>query len=234
VLRIAPAGPIYFQFNRVGGCAWKVIRWAFEAQGMYNDPGTITDTPGPPPVVDVYIEDRRPTTEATRYGSVAYGPGSYIPVSLDWDPNQVESDPPPLWQADRTSGIRVVGGNIYVDVGNRGGQTAANVQVSVWWCAWPAGAPPKWGDPATPWTPCNPQPSAAQNIGHGANATFGPFAFAAPPPVGTRYLVFAQATCPMDKANTDPTTLLPCSQMPTPLLDLVAGDNNLGLIVLGP
>jgi hypothetical protein len=181
----------------------------------------------------VYIEDLRPTTEATRYGPIDYGPGSYIPVSLDWDPNQIGSDPMPLWQADPTNGIRVVGGNIYVEVGNRGSQLAANVQVSVWWCAWPAGStPPKWENPLTPWTPCNPQPSAGQDIGQGAQATFGPFVFA--PPAGTRYLVLAQATCPDDKANTDPTTFLPCSQMATPLLDLVANDNNLGLIVMGP
>ena len=33
-----PAAAIPFQFNRVGGCAWKVIQWAFEAQGMFKNP----------------------------------------------------------------------------------------------------------------------------------------------------------------------------------------------------
>jgi hypothetical protein len=230
-----PPAPVHFQFNRVGGCAWKVIRWAFEAQGMYNDPGTITNARGLPPPVDVYIEDRRPTTEATPYGPIEYGPGGYVPVSLDWDPNQIGSGPTtPLWQADPANAIHVVGGNISVSVGNRGSQPAANVQVSVWWCAWSMGSPPpQWGDPLTPWTPCNPQPSAGQNIPPGSQVTFGPFAFA-PPPAGTRYLVLAQATCPDDKANTDLSTLLPCSLMPAPLLDLVANDNNLGLVVIGP
>jgi hypothetical protein len=234
VLTDPPPPLVPFNFSRVGGCVRKVIRWAFEAQGMYNDPGTIINAPGPPPPVDVYITDRRPTTEGTPYGPIAYGPGSYIPVSLDWDPNQIGGGPTtPQWQADPTA-IQVAGSNVTVTVGNRGSQPAANVQVSVWWCAWPAAsAPPQWGDSGAPWTACNPQPSAAQNIAPGTQATFGPFAFA-PPPAGTRYLVLAQATCPDDRANTDPATLLPCSQMAAPLLDLVANDNNLGLIVVGP
>jgi hypothetical protein len=223
-----PPAPVHFDFNRVGGCVWKVIRWAFEAQGMYNEPNTITNAPGLAPPVDVYIEDLRPTTETTSYGSIEYGAGSYVPVSLDWDLNQTGADPTPLWQAHPTNGVRVVGGNIYVEVGNRGSQPAANVQVSVWWCAWPLNAaPPNW-NPLT-WTPCNPQPSAAQNIAAGAQTSFGPFAFA--PPGGARYLVLAQATCADDKANT---TMLLISQMPAPLLDLVANDNNLGLVVIGP
>jgi len=45
--------------------------------------------------------------------------------------------------------------------------------------------------------------------------------------------VLAQATCEDDRANTDPASSLPCSQLPTPLIDLVANDNNLGLIVIG-
>ena len=122
--------------------------------GHVQEPGIIANAPGLPPPVDVYIEDLRPTTETTPYGQIEYGPGSYVPVSLDWDPNQIGSGPTPLWQADPTNGIQVVGVNITVTVGNRGSQAATNVQVSVWWCPWPAGsAPPLWGDAITPWTP---------------------------------------------------------------------------------
>ena len=60
---------------------------------------------------------------------------------------------------------------------------------------------------------------------------FGPFA-AVPLPTGKRYLLIAQATCPDDGSNIDPATNSPCSQKPTPLIDLVANDNNLGLRVL--
>jgi hypothetical protein len=226
-----PANPVTFVFDRIGGCVHKVIRWAFEAQGLYALAGTITNAPGLPPPVDVYILDRRPPSEATPYGDIAYGPGSYNPVSLDWDPQQSGLDAPPLWQADQNA-IVVSGGNISVLVGNRGSEQATNVEVGVYWCGWPANtAPPNWGDPQTPWTACNPQPSAAQNIGQGAAAKFD-FTFN-PPPAGTRYLVLAQATCGDDLANTDQATALPCSQLPTKLIDLVPNDNNLGLIVIG-
>jgi hypothetical protein len=221
-----------FLFNRVGGCVHKVIRWAFEAQGMYAVAGTITNAPGLPPPVDIYIQDLRPTSDATPYGDIPYGPGSYIPVSLDWDLNQSGSDTPPLWQADRNA-IVVSGSNISVSVGNRGSQSAANVEVSVWWCAWPGGTnPPKWNDSSVDWTQCDPPASPGQTIVRDAPPTNFDFTFVPPPP-GTRYLVLAQATCGDDRANTDAATLLPCSQLPALLLDLVANDNNLGLIVIG-
>jgi len=220
----------YFSFHRIGGCVHKVIRWAFEAQGLYAVAGTITNAPGLPPPVDVYILDRRPLSEATPYGDIAYGPGSYNPVSLDWDPGQSGSDVPPLWQADQ-SAIVVSGGNISVLVGNRGSEQATNVLVSVWWHAWPANtAPPKW-DPHT-WTPCTPSPGPGKTVGAGAPPVNFDFTFN-PPPAGTRYLVLAIATCGDDLANTDTTTSLPCSQLPTELIDLVSNDNNLGLIVIG-
>jgi hypothetical protein len=195
---------------------------------MYTESGTITNAIGHPPRVDVYIRDQRPASETTPYGDVDYGEGSYVPVSLEWNPNQSGSDDSPKWQADRTNGIAVNGNQIRVTVGNRGSQRAINVQVSVWFCLWPPGAPPNWDSAA--WTACNPSPSAAQSVDPGAHITFGPFTFAPPP---SRYLVLAEATCPDDRANTDSAPLLPCSLLPTPLLDLVANDNNLGLLVLG-
>ncbi len=47
--------------HQIGGCYWKVIRWAFEKQGLYQLPGTPTpnNAPGAPPPVDVYIDDGR-------------------------------------------------------------------------------------------------------------------------------------------------------------------------------
>jgi hypothetical protein len=59
--------------------------------------------------------------------------------------------------------------------------------------------------------------------------TFGGFALA---PAPGRYLVLAQATCADDRANPDPATGYACSVLPTPLPDLVANDNNLGLAVI--
>jgi hypothetical protein len=160
-------------------------------------------------------------------GGIQYGPGSYFPVSLDWDPNQYESDPPRGWQAT-TQAIKVAGSDIFVTVGNRGTQPATGVEVRVWLHEWPEGGePPAW-DSTSGWTKCASLPT--KTIAAGASETFGPFAHTSP---GTRYLVLAEATCADDRANTDPSTGLPCSQQPTPLLDLVANDNNLGLRVLG-
>jgi hypothetical protein len=213
-------------FDRIGGCVHKVIRWAFEAQGLYR---SFTNAPGYPPPVDVYIADLRPTSESTPGGVIDYGPGSYNPVSLEWDPNQVPADPPPKWQADPAAISLSATGQISVVVGNRGNALAQAVSVSVWWRAWPGGPAPQW-DAAT-WQQCAAIGPALQNIPPNGQANFGPFA-AVPLPPGRRYLLLAQATCPDDRANVDPATNFPCSQKLTPLVDLVANDNNLGLRVL--
>jgi len=223
-----PANPDYI-FDRVGGCVHKVIRWAFEAQGLYNPFGKITNAPGAPPRVDVYISDLRPVWETTPSGEIDYGAGSYNPVSLEWDPNQTQNSVPPKWQADPAAIVVQANGKISVVVGNRGDQLATNVAVSVWWHEWPAGGPPPPWD-ATTWTQL--AGPGSKNIPPGSPpVTFANFA-AVPLPTGRRYLLLAQATCADDRANTDPATNLPCSQQPAPLLDLVANDNNLGLRVL--
>ena len=220
-----PPEPTY-TFERIGGCVHKVVRWAFEAQGLYAPVGTITNGPGRPPRVDVYIEDLRPTIEPTPYGSIDFGRGTYAPVSLHWNPPQ---GPAPLWQA-KPAAIDVQGPDIIVTVGNRGRDAARNVYVSAWWCAWPANsAPPQWNG-AINWTRCNPASVKIANIPPGGSRTVS----LTHAPQAGRYLVFAQATCDDDRANTDTATGLPCSALPTPLVDVVANDNNLGLRVLNP
>jgi len=215
------------KFDRVGGCAHKVIRWAFEAQGLYTPAGVITNAPGMPPPVDVYIADSRPLADATTNGGSDYGPGNYLPVSLEWDRNQQGGDPAPAWQAP--SAIAVQGKNIRVKVGNRGSQSAANVRVSVWYREWPKNTkPPTWHN-GTGWKQCSPPVSGGQSIAAGGEKTFGPFAHTPP---AKRYLILAQATCNADPANTDLATGLPCSYLETNLKDLVAGDNNLALRLL--
>jgi hypothetical protein len=39
----------------------------------------------------------------------------------------------------------------------------------------------------------------------------------------------AAATCSADPANTEASPAVPCSTLSTPIVDLVAGDNNIGL-----
>jgi len=221
---------------RIGGCAHKVIRWAFEAQGMYPaDPAVINNAPGSPEPVDIYIEDDRPHAETLRHCSVHHGPGTYVPVSLDWGkyaPGGAGIGKPKWFMKDDPPS----GGPVFVTVGNRGAQTATEVTVSVWWRAWAEGTdPPQWD--ATQWTASGPQPP--QDVPAGGTRVFGGFDLSANP---GRYLVFVQATCEDDFANTDPLRILPgnvlsgtglpCSRLSTPLPDLVASDNNLGLTVV--
>jgi hypothetical protein len=202
--------------QRVGGWAHKVARWAFEAQGLYatTNPSVIIDAPGNPPDVDVFIDNRRPDADG------AHPRGGYMPVSLDWH----ASPAPSAWHAS-ASALQIVNNQVTVEVRNRGHVNATGVTVAVWYTVWPPGQqqPPKWDQ--NQWTAL--PPGAPQTVPVGGIAAFGPFAGL--PTQKARYLVLAAATCPADLANTDPTTGLPCSSAPTPIMDLVAGDNNLGL-----
>lgn len=210
--------------HKVGGCVHKVIRWVFEAQGMYTLAGRIADTPGLPPPVDIYIENGRSAANS-KNGGVQYGPGSYYPVSLDWDRRQSVSSERPAWQAT-SEAIERRGNNIYVTVGNRGTEDATDVGVRVWLHKWRAGDPPSWNDGS--WSKHTLK--QRKTIRAGKTETFGPFA------VGSqsgRTIILAEATCGDDRANIDSATGLPCSRERTPLIDVVAGDNNLGLRVIG-
>ena len=183
--------------------------------------------PGNPPPVDIFIADNRPQADVTPDATIDYGPGNYLPVSLEWNCDQTGGGPVPQWQAP--TAIDVQGNDIRVRVGNRGSQTAADVKVSVWYREWPKDAdPPTWQDGAG-WTQCVPAESGRQSIDAGREQTFGPFTHDAPT---MRYIVLAQATCDDDLANIDPAAKLPCSVLETSLRDLVAGDNNLALRVL--
>ena len=220
--------------RRIGGCAHKVIRGAFEAQGLYAaDPAKITNAPGVAEDVDIYIKDGRPESERTPYGDIPYGPGSYVPVSLDWDLKQTGSSAQPGWQARKDSVEDAIAldpnkKDIHVTVGNRGSMNASNVTVRVWWIEWKNNtSPPEWD--SGQWTEYDVTPPPAQDVPPGGARTFGPFTPPAKPK--KRYLVLAQATCGGDRANTDAD--LPCARLSTPLVDLVANDNNLGLRVLG-
>jgi hypothetical protein len=216
--------PQPLQFHRIGGCVHKVIRWAFEAQGMYGP--MLRNAPGLPPLVDIYIKDLRPIVDETPYGNIAYGEGSYVPVSLHCNPTV----PAPLWQADPNAITLAANGDISVTVGNRGTRPANSVTVDVWWHAWPVGQQtlPDWD--ASSWTPCGSPGNPLQTINPGDRKTF--VFRRVPAGAGRRYLLLARATCADDPANIDAATGLPCSQQPTPLIDLVANDNNLGLRVV--
>ena len=101
--------------KRPGGAHTKVIRWAFEKQGLYqpDDLSEPPTAPGRPPAVDVYIDDGR----GGEYGfQPVYWDNRSIWNRLAADGAQGHQDPVP----GRTNFA-------YVKLRNRGTQPAANV-----------------------------------------------------------------------------------------------------------
>jgi hypothetical protein len=206
--------------RRVGGCAHKVVRWAFEAQGLYAtddpDPDAIINAPGLPPKVDVFIDDRRKEHDP------AHEPGAYTPVPLG----------EPFWYATDAAIHIDRKGNVTVSVGNRGREPASKVVVEIWYARRPQAPapPPNWDGHAKSgkraWTclgATEPKPVAP-----GATVKF----MIERLPTRGELLVLAVARCEEDPANTEADTGLPCAAG-APLVDLVAGDNNLGLRAQG-
>ena len=215
-------------FRRVGGTLGKVIRWAFEKQGLYGK----GDGAGAPEQVDIYIEDCRPTRDD---GEAEPDPGGYAPVSLHWQPRSGPAcGDAPAWQAATDTGIVFDAGEgrAEVRVGNRGCVAADQVTVSLWFAEWQAGTlAPLWSATSGNWTPCEAAGPATRNVPPGPPSADTAFVFRFAPAPGV-YLLFAQATCADDRANTDPALSLACSYVATPMVDLVPHDNNLGLRVV--
>jgi len=204
--------------HRIGGCVHKVMRWAFERQGLYatDDPLKTVEGVGKPPAVDIFIANARPRD----HGAPPPEDGGYWPVPLRWS----KTDQP--WHAS-DAGIKLRAGRLVVTVRNRGAQPAQAVSVVCW--LWPAATAPA---PAPTFTSAWVATAApSQNVPPGAAVDFE-FAPGVPLTGAKRYFVFAVATCAADRANLDPASGQPCASIDTPLLDLVANDNNLGLRIL--
>jgi hypothetical protein len=220
---------------RIGGSAHKAIDWAFRAQGMYPAvEDEISNAPGVPNDVDIFIEDQRQTREETRSATVEHDPGTYVPVSPDWGKYEKYANVPgasePAWFAKQEAVKFVESKNsILVTVGNRGRKPAQNVSVTVWWHEWEVDTdPPPWDRTSPKWRSSGSM--SEPSIDSGDKKTFGPFE--KPMTDSGRYLVLAEASCGADLPNTDPNTRLSCSLEPTPLPELVVNDNNLGLAVI--
>ena len=115
-----------------------------------------------------------------------------------------------------------------MQVENRGSQPATAVTVNMWTIAWSTAPtnPPKWDRTTTTWSLLT--TPAPQTIPAGAARTFS---FSGVP-TGPGRLVLADATSVADRSNIDLATTRPTATKPTPIVDLVAGDNNLGLRLL--
>jgi zinc metalloprotease ZmpB len=146
--------------GQIGGAYGKVIRWAFEKQGLYQPAGTVppVSTEGQPPPVDVYIDDGR------------HGEYQYQPVH--WECQAI-------WNRRHPDGMTthedpVVGKTnyAYVKIKNRGTQQAANVVVKAYH------ANPTIGLVyPTDWTPMTTAQLSAPNVApnNAAEKIVGPF-----------------------------------------------------------
>ncbi|HEY3528833.1 MAG TPA: hypothetical protein VGK78_06760 [Nocardioides sp.] len=118
-LETADAGD-WVSENITGGAYRKVIRWAFEKQGMFQPAGTSTpnNNVGAPPAVDVYVEDGR-------HGEYTYQPVFWDNQSI-W--NRRHADGGTTHEDPITNRTNYA----YVKIKNRGTQTATNVVVKAY------------------------------------------------------------------------------------------------------
>lgn len=200
--------------NRTGGRVHKVIRWAFEQQGLFatDDPTATADHTGLPPPVDVFVADQR-------LSDSAQPDGGYHPVALSATGKAEPWHAHPRW-------LRVANGEAHVSVGNRGTAQAVQATVQVWFRSDAAGAA---------WSPLGPM-AAIATLNPGQTSTTS---FAAPKKmtaVGTQsrrgksgdaLWLLANVHAPADPSN------LPLAVPPpldaADLMELVANDNNLAL-----
>jgi hypothetical protein len=202
--------------GHVGAVYWKVIRWAFEKQGLYQPPGAPTPvvSEGAPPAVDVYIDDGR-------HGEYAFQPRFWETTDI-W--NRVEPDGQPGHQTP----IVCKTNHAYVRVKNRGTQPAVGVRVYGYHCRPSAGL--VWPDDFEPMTTASLAVPGA--IAPGATALVGPFVWT--PVHAGHECMFMSVSAPADRANTDRATNLPSALGPTPAWRLVPSDNNVKMRALIP
>jgi len=190
-----------------GGAYNKVIRWAFEKQGLYQPAGTATpnNNEGAPPPVDVYIEDGRN--------------GEYQFQSNHWSCQAI-------WNRRHNDGgvsheepIVGVTNYAYVKIKNRGSETATNVVVRAFHCRPSAGLvyPDDWQAMTTPQL-------AAANVpsNSAAEILVGPFEWV-PSQVGHECMLMV-ASAAGDPSNVDNFTVGDS----IPDWRLVPNDNNIG------
>jgi zinc metalloprotease ZmpB len=168
-----------------GGAYHKVIRWAFEVQGLFRPSGAPTTDPGAPPQVDVYIDDGRA--------------GTYAPYLADF------ADTGDIWNRHFPDGGTVheeplagFPNYVYVRLRNRGTQSAADPSVKLFQ-----------GDPASglewpaAWTPAATAHLAASGpVPSGGQTVVGPFVWSPFSAGATSLLASASATGDASNADT--------------------------------
>ncbi|WP_330253408.1 hypothetical protein OG874_02005 [Nocardia sp. NBC_00565] len=167
-----------------GGAYGKVIRWAFEQQGLYQPTGAPTPvtTVGDPPAVDVYIDDGR--TGEYEFQPV-YWNNPNVWNRRSADSAQTHEEP---WLL-RTN-------YAYCRVRNRGTQTASGVRVKAYHCR--PGAGLVWPND---WQAMTTAELTAVDIAPGDEVTVGPFAWTPSQPDHECILMITSATG--DPSNVD-------------------------------
>ncbi|MFC9918695.1 hypothetical protein [Agromyces binzhouensis] len=189
-----------------GGALHKVVRWAFEKQGLFQpgaapgQPNTVS-TEGLPPDVDVYIDDGRA--------------GEYQYQANHWSCQDMWVRRSPDGGTTHEQPIVGVTNYMYVRVKNRGTQTADGVRVDAYH-ALPGSGLTFPGD----WTPMTTPTLTGPSIATGGSAIVGPFTFV-PTQVGHECLL-AIAHATGDPGNDTTIT------GPIPEHRLVPFDNNIG------
>ncbi|NIZ63055.1 hypothetical protein DL239_18985 [Sedimentitalea sp. CY04] len=225
----APAPPVGDTWS--GGVSHKVVRWAFEAQGMFvEDVLKTTNGPGLAAPVDIYVLDNRPTDEVLPGGTTIYGPGSYAPVSLDWTGDR-------KWMVDNGLGFTI---------GNRGQQPAGGIRRRMWLGRLLGDmSQDHWdlGDNID-WILFHPVADEVPELIAGREDQVEiPDMFTQQMEMGgATFVILLESSCDDDLANSDPQALLAAKidnangdkppVKPRALADLVAGDNNLGLMLI--
>lgn len=191
--------------GQAGGAYGKVIRWAFEKQGLFRTPGAPNTTEGAPPLVDVFIEDGRG--------------GNYQHLHNHWSNQSIWNRR--VADGGTTHQEPIVGqpNFAYVKVKNRGTQTATEVIVRGYHCipgtglTWP-----------TDWQPMTtPQMPGANIAPHSvAEIVVGPFEWT-PSQIGHECMLMIAS------ANGDASNVNNFSGSDTiPEWRLVPQDNNIG------
>jgi hypothetical protein len=190
-----------------GGAYGKVIRWAFERQGMYQAAGVArpNDQEGDPPPVDVYIEDGR-------NGEYRFQPNHWSCQAI-WNRRQNDGG------AVHEEPVVGVTNYAYVRIKNRGTQLATNATVRAFHCRPSAGLvyPDDW----EPMTPAQ-LPAANVPANAAAEVQVGPFEWE-PSQVGHECM-FMVVSAPDDPSNVDNFTASDSMEE----WRLVPNDNNIG------
>lgn len=201
--------------DMVGGVYHKVVRWAFEKQGLYQPPGAPTPvvTEGAPPQVDLYIDDGRH--------------GEYPFQEYFWETRDIWNRHEPDGDKPHQTPIVCRKNHAYVRVKNRGTQPSKGGRVQGWHAR--PGAGLVWPDDF--------EPMATTSLGlpplkPGEEVVVGPFEWT---PIHPGHeVMFLSVTAPQDRANNDRATGLPAAKGPTPVWRLVPTDNNIAMRALAP